>query len=213
MSAPINLAQSADPDLPQVLKDHLPVADAASLANLKQVLSQRGKMVKDLTNEMRLLANGHDARETKLARLRYLAGEFSGTFTPHTACASGCTHCCHISATVPRSEARLIAKRMGAKLHEPSQVHDILTVPVANAYTGTPCTFLKAGRCSIYAQRPLVCRTLINMDSVDVLCRLVPGMQVPVPYLKTQMIQAFFGSLVFDDDCADVRDWFPEGVA
>lgn len=212
MKEPINLEDGAPADLPQELKDHLPIAEAASLANLETAKELHAIELHDLQGLLRATSQARIGKDTKLGRLRFLAGNFSQVFSVHTACSSGCTHCCHIGATVPRSEAQLIAKRTGAKLREPTHVHDILTPPVANAYTGTACTFLKAGRCSIYAQRPMVCRTLINMDSVDVLCRLVPGMQVPVPYLNTQDIQAFFGSLVFKDDCADVREWFPEGA-
>jgi hypothetical protein len=39
---------------------------------------------------------------------------------------------------------------------------------------------------------PLVCRTLVNLDSVDTLCRLVPGVEVPVPYLQAVEMQGYF---------------------
>jgi len=76
-------------------------------------------------------------------------------------------------------------------------------------FVGTPCTFLERGKCSIHPWRPMMCRTLVNMDSVDLLCRLVDGVEVPVPYISTVMLKGYFAYLTRDEQFADIRDWFP----
>ncbi|WP_083293393.1 YkgJ family cysteine cluster protein [Hydrogenophaga sp. PML113] len=71
-----------------------------------------------------------------------------------------------------------------------------------------PCVFLTGGRCSIYAHRPLACRTLVNMDDTSVLCELEPGVAVPVPYGNAIAIQGRFALVTQREVFADIRDWF-----
>lgn len=111
---------------------------------------------------------------------------------------------------VPRSEAKLIAKAIGRKTAEPAHTFDIEQSAGDRRHLGTPCTFLQNSKCSIYAHRPMMCRTLVNMDSVDLLCRLVTGVEVPVPYLNTVHLKGYFAYLTQDEQFADIRDWFPD---
>jgi hypothetical protein len=55
----------------------------------------------------------------------------------------------------------------------------------------------------------MMCRTLVNMDSVDTLCRIVKGVDVPVPYLNTLEMKAYFAYLTQTEQFADIREWFP----
>ncbi len=48
-----------------------------------------------------------------------------------------------------------------------------------------------------------------NMDSVDTLCRLVPGVEVHVPYLNTVILKGYFAYLTQAEQFADIREWFP----
>jgi Fe-S-cluster containining protein len=102
-----------------------------------------------------------------------------------------------------------MAKAIGRKLVEPDEKLDIEAISQRQQFTGVPCTFLVAGKCSIYADRPLVCRTLVNMDSVSLLCELVPGASVPVPYLNSTEFQGYFAYLTRTEQYADIREWFP----
>jgi len=47
------------------------------------------------------------------------------------------------------------------------------------------------------------------MDSVDTLYRLVPGVEVPVPYLNTMILKGYFAYLTQTEQYADIREWFP----
>lgn len=107
------------------------------------------------------------------------------------------------------SEAKLIAKAIGRRLAEPDEPLNIETIAGRRKFFGVPCSFLVDGKCSIYVHRPLVCRTLVNLDSVDTLCRLVPGVDVPVPYLQAVEMQGYFAYLTQDEQYADIREWFP----
>lgn len=142
------------------------------------------------------------------------------------ACRQGCTHCCHISVQVPEAEAQVIAKAIGRRLTDPApdrvvqtdESHDAAQHEammarqddVARLHEGVPCPFLADGSCSIYEHRPMACRHLVNVDVDDLLCRLVPGQGLKVPYLNTQSQKlAHVAAMGLRRRIADLRDWFP----
>lgn len=206
------LTSMADPELPAELLAHLPVAESAAAENLEIVRAASGSKLATLGAQLREVITPKVPAATRLIRMRHLASEWTSEFTSKTACAKGCSHCCNINTAVPRSEAKLIAKELGLKVSEPSQHYDLEASGTRQNFFGVPCTFLVEGRCSIYRSRPMVCRTLVNMDSVDLLCRLVPDKQVPVPYLNTSDIQGTFAFLTYTEQFADIREWFPNGL-
>ncbi len=79
-------------------------------------------------------------------------------------------------------------------------------------HEGMPCTFLVDGKCSIYKHRPLVCRMLVNMDSDERLCKVIPNYSVPVPYLNNVNFNILYADLLGKKNLADVREWFPNGL-
>jgi Fe-S-cluster containining protein len=135
------------------------------------------------------------------------------------ACRKGCSHCCHISVMVSRAEAQVIAKETGARLNVAAGrfsmqgfEEQLETIQSATLQTyGEPCTFLRAGACSIYASRPLQCRLLLNLDEDDLLCQLIENCESNVPYLNTtQHHIASVSVLGAHQDYDDLRNWFPE---
>lgn len=150
---------------------------------------------------------------------------------PESACRAGCSHCCHINVLVPEPEARVIAKEIG--LHAPAQPDPrniLITGDYASdegmakfqreketrhmSHFGQPCPFLLNNQCSIYSFRPMVCRQQISLDDDELLCRLVDGESIPVPYLNQQISQA--AQLILwgpQTRLADIRDWFPNGLS
>lgn len=65
----------------------------------------------------------------------------------------------------------------------------------------------------MYDNRPLVCRTHINLDDDDLLCRVIPGKPAMVPYANNTAIQAACVSVLPGDDVfADIRDFFPSSL-
>lgn len=195
--------------LPQHVRDHLPLAYEAAVRNQQRAMAAAGKASDALDRQILEVRSPRVPAAAKVIRIRYLAAEVSALVAPFTGCSQGCAHCCNVAVSVPRTEAKMIAKATARKLSEPASTYRVDTEEGRRDYFGVPCTFLQAGRCSIYEHRPLACRTLINMDSSDLLCQLVPGVEVPVTYLDTRLIKGIFVELLQDDDYADVRDWFP----
>lgn len=144
------------------------------------------------------------------------------------ACVRGCAHCCNISVLVAEPEAKAIGRAIGRKVATVASDRSMIAAqavsnhPRDRAVTeekrdainidvfGVPCTFLVNSQCSIYEHRPLVCRHLFNVDDDELLCKLVSGQPIEVPYLNMQGEQAAYVAAMGDSArFADIRDWFP----
>ena len=196
-------------EIPAELAAYLPIAEAAATANLHKALAVNGPLIQSLTKQLANTMSAQVPAKNRPVRIRHLASQWSQALTPFTACSSGCSHCCNQDTVLPQSEALLISRKIGLPMATPATALELGTINARIVFLGQPCTFLKEGACSIYEHRPLVCRTLISMDSTDTLCRIVPGVPLPVPYANTQMLQAAFAQAHQDEPWADIREWFP----
>lgn len=145
----------------------------------------------------------------KIVWLRRLAGVLESAVGNRAACATGCSHCCNILVLITAPEARQIARETGASFMEPKTYG----VRHNDQYIGTPCPFLQDNRCSIYESRPYACRVHYNLDRDGLLCTLVKGETIRVPYLDTTMWHAAYLHAVSPkmEDTADIREFFPHG--
>lgn len=178
----------------------------------------------DQRQEWRLLDQAAKASTAakRVMWLRRAAASITEGAAPLAACQKGCSHCCHIAVMISRTEAQVIAKETGARMNplagkfNMANADDDGGAGFKNATKeafGKPCTFLKDGGCGAYASRPLQCRLLLNMDEDALLCQLVDGGTINVPYLNTQSFQ--MDSVVIlgaRQDYDDIRNWFPEPV-
>lgn len=134
------------------------------------------------------------------------ADALARAYQPVSACKEGCSHCCRIPVNLTKAEAEVLGKAIGRK-----------PAPLASHNTNEsvefpPCSFLVDEKCSVYQHRPAVCRTHMNMDQDDLLCRLVPGAKIPVPYLDTRPIVMARVQVGGHSTNADIRQWFPSTV-
>jgi hypothetical protein len=151
----------------------------------------------------------------KVRALREMVEPLAAATKGNVACHKGCSSCCHVAVTVMAEEAEVIGKEIGVKPSTPARFigPDDRKDTAANYY-GTPCPFLVDDKCSIYASRPLACRTLYNMDKDALLCTIVPGDPPRVPYLNHNqftnvIVRAFMPGTV--PRFADLREFFPRG--
>lgn len=125
-------------------------------------------------------------------------------YAPAAACKPGCSHCCKIPVKISQAEARQIGKAIG-RTPLPPAAH----APAPTPDDWLPCTFLEMDLCSIHTHRPAVCRSHLNLDEDDLLCRPVPGTPIPVPYLDTTHLVIAAVELAGKAPWADIRQWFP----
>lgn len=166
---------------------------------------------------------------TALALARDLLDVYSRAAQGKTACKKGCSACCYIPVAIPSSEAKIIASAINKPLSVPAHhrslsIHHLINIPDAKdqiearnhrAHNGTPCPFLIEGSCSIYEHRPIACRQQMSMDVDDLLCRLVKGQIIHVPYLNMQNVERALALHVHahyeahtSESISDIRDWF-----
>ena len=175
----------------------------------------------DRRQESRLLDQAAKAGTVakRVTWLRKAADSVTGSAAPLAACRKGCSHCCHIAVMISRAEALVIAKETGAPLNPLAGKYTMANVDEdSESYKaatqeafGKPCTFLRGDGCGIYSSRPLQCRLLLNMDEDALLCQLVEGGTINVPYLNTQ--EHHVDSVVIlgaHQDYDDIRNWFPK---
>lgn len=158
------------------------------------------------------------SRVKKIMWLRRAAEAVADQALRHAACRQGCTHCCHIAVVVTKAEALQIAAETGCYVDTETGKPMPMEAGAAkdgNAahWQGIPCSFLNEGDCSIYRHRPLACRLQLNMDDDDLLCQLVDGESIRVPYLNlmTHHVAAVV-ALGMGQPIADIRQWFPRGA-
>lgn len=183
--------------------------DPATMANAQI----RGKQIHDrLSIERLILLSRAAIKEERPAKkifwLRKLADELAPAVSGIVPCREGCTHCCNTPLLMSPIEAALIAKETGAVMRTPPAT--ALASRTNYDYIGTPCPFLRDNACSIYAVRPFVCRTHYSTDSDNLLCQLIPGEQIKVPYVNnTPFNMAYVRAMRKDEaDFFDIRDFF-----
>ncbi len=195
------VALNASEEFPDEVNDRLEGVAATAEAAMAKV---SGRARDDVTR----LLNASVQAATKPKKVLWLhraADAFAAAIEPVAACRVGCSHCCHIPIKISAAEARAIGKAIG-RSPLPLQDHHELSTMGYDA----PCTFLKDSTCSIRNHRPAVCRTHFNVDVDDLLCQLVPGQAIPVPYADTRQL-AMVSVLIEQDSraWADIRQWFP----
>jgi len=146
--------------------------------------------------------------KAKTLQMWELGTEISKAVTPFSACKQGCSYCCNIAATITTTEARIIGKYVGRKPLVLTKRVDIFgNIP---KYSGTPCPFLKQGRCSIYEVRPLACRIHFNLADSPYFCNTaIPSKESYVPQLDNDSIDVAHFKAFSQEIWADMRDFFP----
>src|SRR3989344_2408724 len=175
---------------PEELEAYYPVAEANAHANMGRALQESGPAMKEISKRVLGLAAAPVAMPQKLQQMRFAAGQWNDLIVKHSACKNGCSHCCHIGVMVTSAEAKL----MGSKI-------------------GVPCTFLGDKGCEVYENRPYMCRTQLNVDNDERLCRIVKGQTINVPYADATVLKAAMTIAAMKDrGVADIREWFPHGL-
>ena len=180
---------------------------------------------RDRSGEKRLLQQALQASTAtkRVMWLRKAADQGVEAAVKLSACQKGCSHCCHISVVVSKSEAIVIAKEIGARLNpragaivasdEDKPMEETLE-QLKSHHHGVACPFLEGSSCRIYAHRPLACRLQVNLDDDDLLCRLVDGGEMPrVPYLNMRAHTVYaLGTWGPHQQYDDIRVWFAPGT-
>lgn len=99
------------------------------------------------------------SEKSKRRKVIAIANRVTAALEPYVACKPGCSDCCHMNTMIYEHEAIRLAEVTGRKM---VRLHyrplDQVTLD-GYKFNGKPCTFLVENKCSVYEDRPLVCRT------------------------------------------------------
>lgn len=89
---------------------------------------------------------------------------------PRLGCKTGCAWCCYQNVEVTIPEAILIAAHIAAGDPRRAAIAEAAATlggldDAARQATGKPCPLLVENRCSVYADRPLMCRGMMAADA------------------------------------------------
>jgi Fe-S-cluster containining protein len=156
------------------------------------------------------IARGPETQRIRYNKLVKLVDQAAVEILPFTACRKGCSHCCSIAVLISDVEAQRIGEAIRRKPVKTGAFP--ADVPaLQDKYFGVPCTFLKAGRCSIYDVRPLACRLHFNMADDSLFCSTAIAPQNSlVPALNLHGVDKALFVLTFGSLHADIRDFFPK---
>lgn len=147
-------------------------------------------------------------------RMIEISDELSAMAAPVSPCKKGCAYCCHQSVIISSWEAGRIAKATGRKILdiEGYNPQNDSREEIRTKYAGKPCIFLVDNVCSIYAVRPLICRTHISVADDPTPCDIINNPGAEVPYFNLSDLNIIQGFLFLQANCklGDIREFFGE---
>lgn len=193
--------------------------DESKAAEAKaRIIREQGTTITKLLDEACKLAEGRYTPARSFDSLVDVAERFSKAVTPYLPCRDGCSHCCYMAVSIGEFEARMISRHTGRKLAVKGTVEKFLNTADENIikYTGVPCTFLGAdGKCTVYAVRPIACRTHHNLMPTAENC-IIKDTPNPENTLKLNVIEidsaAVTLTMFSGYGFADIREYFPKEV-
>ena len=179
---------------------------------LRRINSQDERKLHRIVGEsLPALVESPEPLDRKVIRLRRLADMAAKVIAPFTPCKKGCSACCHNTAIISELDAMQIASATGTPLTTPRRVFDPAAGEgarraYASNYAGVACTFLKDNLCSIYAERPVVCRVHHSLEDSATGCDA--GRQpeaVDLTEIYVGELQMMGRMMIY----ADIREFFP----
>lgn len=152
----------------------------------------------------------------RLSMLRALADRINAVLAPYVACRPNCASCCHIAVEISGWEATQIGRELGLRVREVRNSIDTtgginVCKESAERWLGQACGFLKDGRCSIYANRPLACRLHHNLDDSPAQCSTdIPINESLVPTMDFQLVWVAYAALSVGTAVGDLSEFFAE---
>lgn len=116
------------------------------------------------------------------------------------ACKSGCSHCCHcwVSATTPEIlwVIKTLPPEQRARVTERVAAANALTEGKTHTERSTmlhPCPMLEDHACSVYPNRPAMCRSVVSTDAsvCERSCLQFSGEEVPSPMVYFALTDAY----------------------
>lgn len=184
---------------------------------LASLLAVHPWMARDeVSDSVARIASGNASAKSKRRKVIVIADNVVAALAPHVACKPGCSQCCHMNTVVYQHEAERLAEVTGRRMVR-LPFRPLGTVHAEGMkFNGTACPFLLENRCSVYEDRPLVCRTHHSLrDSVEECSMALPAAkQVRPPMYDPDLLEGPYQAITLAhkplEPCGNIREFFPD---
>lgn len=170
----------------------------------------------EIRRELSLIVNENSALKSRRRKVIMIADRVGKALAPHLACKPGCSHCCHMNTMIYEHEAIRLAEVTGRKMKRlPFRPLNVVAVE-GSKFDGKPCPFLVDNQCSVYADRPLVCRSHHSLRDSAELCSMDPtlGNHVRPPMYDPDLLEVPYMELNEKyhplEPWGNIAEFFPE---
>lgn len=167
-----------------------------------------------LDKQIASLCNENAGFRVKRQKFIRLVEEVGMKLKPYQACRDGCDACCHLPTMIYEHEAKVMAEISGRPMQKVDFRPKIEALLSANNFVGRPCPFLVEHNCSIYEQRPLICRLHHSLADSPEYCRPDGSGRENVPMLDPDFAEVPYTALVARyfprEPWGVIQEFFPE---
>ncbi len=183
---------------------------------LMAVLAAHPWMAREQVSEdVARIARENASVKLKRRKVIAIANRMTAALAPHVACKPACSQCCHMNTMIYEHEAIRLAEVTGRSMVRlPFRPLDVVHVE-GMKFNGKPCPFLLDNECSVYEDRPLVCRMQHSLrENADECSMDIPANEqsrppmydpdvLEVPYRE---INAAYKPM---EPCGNIGEFFP----
>lgn len=183
---------------------------------LMAVLATHPWMVhKRISEDVARIAGENASAKSKRRKVIAIVNRMTAALAPHVACKPGCSQCCHMNTMIYEHEAIRLAEVTGRKMARlPFRPLDVVHAE-GMKFNGKPCPFLIGDRCSVYEDRPLVCRSHHSLrESADQCSMDIPaGKQSRPPMYDPDLVEVPYRQMNATyqptEPCGNIAEFFP----
>lgn len=154
--------------------------------------------------------------KSKRRKIITIATRVTDALSPYVACRIGCSDCCRMNTMIYEHEAIRLAEVTGRKMVRLAYRPINEVFAQGAKFNGQPCPFLRENKCSVYEDRPLVCRThhslLDNPTSCDM--DIPPAKQTRPPMYDPDLLEKPYIELNLKHNPAEpwgnIAEFFPD---
>lgn len=125
-----------------------------------------------LSKELGKVVGENASLKSKRRKVIAIANRVTAALEPYAACKPGCSDCCHMNTMIYEHEAIRLAEVTGRPMTRLSYRPPDAVYQLGGKFNGKPCPFLSENRCSVYDDRPMVCRTHHSLNSDATACKI-----------------------------------------
>jgi Fe-S-cluster containining protein len=132
---------------------------AAAIARINETLSNNPWLSPEtLEKSTQRIQCENSSLTVKRKKLYQLADSFNKAIAGSVACRVGCAHCCSMITLIYEHEAKAMAQASGRPMKQVKYKPRAAVLEASMKFFGLPCPFLQDDCCSIYEDRPIICR-------------------------------------------------------